>query len=182
VLAVIRARSATRVRSAILAAAVVALIAVGCGSPGPATAPPAGVPQQSSGPPRSADPPAVGDGPPDAALLVPDGDPVVGQLGTYVWRDAGSDSPWLPGTPVELVGGRSILFGLRAAVPVETWAAAYADVRVEPGSVPRSIPLQSLAVPLEVAPPPPGRWTVVLRVTFGDGLGEAGYFWLVTMR
>ena len=52
----------------------------------------------SASPTDAPSPSAIGDGPPDAELAAEGGDPVTGQLGTYIWAGAGSDSPWLRGS------------------------------------------------------------------------------------
>ena len=46
--------------------------------------------------------------PPDASLAAEGGDPVPGQLGTFTWAGGGSDSPWLPGTPITVGAGESL--------------------------------------------------------------------------
>jgi hypothetical protein len=169
------------------AALLAAVIASACGStPVPserATEPPAPVsapvsstaamtPAPSAAP--STEPGAV---PPDAALLAGAGDPVRGQLGSYVWRETGSDSPWLPGSPVTIEPGRSLRFGLSFEVPVTDWSARYAP----PGEPSPGTPvgLVNGAAPLEVTPPPSGDWTLALTVTFGQGLGSATWYWRV---
>ena len=35
-------------------------------------------------------------------------DPTEGQLGTFVWAGGGSDSPWLPGTPIAAASGETL--------------------------------------------------------------------------
>jgi len=161
--------SGPRSATAILAVACIALAAMACGSSGPTGAP-------SVSPP----PASVGSLPPDAALLVPDGDPVVGQLGAYVWREAGSDSPWLPGAPVSVVPTRSLRFAMSADVPVDGWTARYARTGDPfPGG---PLALANGSATLEVDPPPSGTWTVVLHVRFGAGLGDAAYYWRVLVE
>ena len=164
--------SGTRIATTVLAVACVALTAVACGSPGPTASP------STTSTPVAASLPA--DRPPDAALLVPDGEPVVGQLGGYVWRDAGSDAPWLPGTAVTVSPTRPLVFALSVDTPVEGWTARYAP----PGNAfpTGPVPLAAGSTPLEIVPPPSGTWTVALRVTFGDGLGDAAYYWRVRVE
>jgi hypothetical protein len=115
--------------------------------------------------------------PPEAALIAGVGDPIPGQLGSYTWRETGSDSPWLPGSPVTVDPGRSLRFGLSFEAPVAGWEARYAT----PGdpSPSRPVGLRNGAVPLEVELPPPGEWSVALTVAYGRGLGTATYYWLV---
>lgn len=172
----------TRLRSALV---LVVVLLVGCAGP-----PPSPVPAASEAPstpplatpatspvPASDQLPGAGDLPPEAALLVPDGDPVVGQLGSYTWRETGSDAPWLPGTPVAVDAARSLRFALSFDVPVDTWSARYAA----PGELSPTLvtPLDIGGAPLEVEPPPAGRWSLAMTITFGDGLGSATYYWQV---
>ncbi len=164
-----------------------AAIVAGCGSPlvpsDRATEAPAAtssaVPSATPIAPASMAVPSTEPGavPPDAALLAAGADPVPGQLGSYVWRETGSDAPWLPGSPVTVESGRSLRFGLSFAVPVADWSARYAP----PGepSPDRPTGLANGAAPLEVAPPPSGEWTVALGVTLGQGLGSATWYWRV---
>ncbi len=165
----------TRLR---VATAVLAVLVMGCASPAPSNAPPASLPQASApGSHAPATTTVPGDVPPDAALLVPDGDPVIGQLGSYTWGDSGSDSPWLPGAIAPADGSRSLRFGLSFDVPVAEWRARYAT----PGEAApaRPVGLAVGALPLEVAAPPVGSWTVALTVVFAGGRGDATYYWRV---
>src|SRR5688500_217654 len=99
----------------LLGVTMLAAVAVACGpggSPdgGGSQAPsPVGASAGPTGPAPSA---AGRDAPPDAFLAVEGGDPVVGQLGTYVWLDTGSDSPWLPGAPLAVGAGEPLTLGL----------------------------------------------------------------------
>ena len=52
--------------------------------------------------------------PPAATLAVEGGDPVTGQLGTFTWGDGGSDSPWLPGSPIAVGTGEHLTVSHRA--------------------------------------------------------------------
>jgi hypothetical protein len=168
--------------------AVLAVVVMGCASPAPSATPP---PSRSSPEPAAttqaatrtaaATPSAApGELPPDAALLVAEGDPVVGQLGSYTWGQAGSDSPWLPGAAAVVDGAMSLRFGLSFDVPVAEWQARYSPPG-EPAPE-RPVGLDAGALPLEVASPPDGSWTVALTVVFAGGRGDATYYWRIEVR
>lgn len=119
--------------------------------------------------------------PPDATLTVDGGDPVVGEQGTWSWNSASSDAPWLPGYPIHVGASERLTFTMAARVPIDTWRVS----RVPPSSVPGGDGIVQMAegtgVPISFVPPPPGRWSVSVEVTFGDGLGDAAYYWAVTV-
>ena len=118
----------------VLALAIMVVLA-GCG--GPATSPIASgaptatsattassevVPDASGAPPTptavaaTTIPPSSVAGvaePPVASLAAEGGDPVVGQLGSYIWADGGSDAPWLPGRTDHRRSGRAAGDGRR---------------------------------------------------------------------
>jgi hypothetical protein len=118
--------------------------------------------------------------PPSAALAVEGGDPVAGQLGTFTWGDGGSDSPWLPGTPISVGTNERLTVTIAGSVGVATWSAK----RVPAGSTrgAGSIGLATGGPPIAFDGPPPGSWSVQVIVDFDDGLGSATYYWLVTVR
>ena len=120
------------------------------------------------------------EGPPTATLVVDGGDPVPGQLGTHVWRESGSDAPWLPGTPIAVGTGEALVLSLDPSVAVAGWSARYAPAESDGTGGTTSIG-DGTGLPVLTALPP-GRWTVAVRVTFADGLGEASYFWAVEVR
>jgi hypothetical protein len=66
--------------------------------------------------PASAEPPA-------ASLAAEGGEPVTGQLGSFTWHGAGSDSPWLPGAPVHVGDGEPLTVVLADDIPVTEWTA-----------------------------------------------------------
>jgi hypothetical protein len=111
------------------------------------------------------------DRPPDALL-----NGVAGALGSFTWREAGSDSGWLPGSTLSIAGATPLAVNLGPPAPVGHWSARYAV-----GGRPDDTGAKGLAEgegPLRPLPAPPiGRWTIELHVTFGDGLGDAVYFW-----
>jgi hypothetical protein len=128
-----------------------------------------------SGIPSSAATAAAVDGPPAARLSAEGGDPVTGQLGTFTWADAGSDSPWLPGAPIAVGAGEPLTVAFAPDIAIETWRAR---------SVPSTATGPDGATELGVgrgtptfASPGAGSWTVEIHVAFGDGSGDASYFW-----
>lgn len=134
--------------------------------------PPTPSPERSTYPP-SAQAPAVG--PPASLLAAEGGDPVTGQLGTYAWRNTGSDSPWLPGSPITIGAGEPLRVTFDQAVGVASWRARM---------VPAGSDGPAGATPLGQGPgeptfqaPGPGSWTVEVHVVFEGGAGDASYFW-----
>jgi hypothetical protein len=181
-------------RSAVVVAiAVAGAMAAGCGSAVPSalpagtrarvdTLPPSTVPVAPSASraataaaSEAAIRPSPDDLPPDAAVLVTGAEALLGQLGSFTWRTGGSDAPWLQGTRGSVPPDRPLQFGLSRDVPVDEWSVAYAAAGQQ--SPERLVALDPTGAPLEVVPPPAGRWTVVLRVRFGAGLGDAAWYW-----
>jgi hypothetical protein len=158
------------------------LVLVGCSpvaaSPAPAASASSAVATDSAPAPTVTDPsPTVAglDGPPEATLAAEGGDPVVGQLGTYVWFDSGSDAPWLQGSPITVGAGEPVAVTLVPAGNIETWTARFVPagatdptgaVVLGEGSGDPSFPA-----------PRPGAWTVEVAVIFAAGAGKASYFW-----
>ena len=118
--------------------------------------------------------------PPVASLAVEGGDPVAGQLGTFTWGDGGSDSPWLPGSPITVGTGERLTVSIADSVGVASWSAK----RIAAGAVGGSgaIGLGTGGPPVVFDGPPAGSWSVQVIVDFADGLGSATYYWLVTVR
>ena len=113
--------------------------------------------------------------PPDALLAAEGGDPVAGQLGTYIWGDGGSDSPWLPGAPIALGAGEPLIVTLDPATALESWGAVYVPATADGPA--GALPLGDGSGPPAFAAPGAGNWTVDLQVTFADGAGSAHYAW-----
>lgn len=158
-------------------AAAPAITPGGGGSPAPPGATPA-----SSGATVGPSPSVAGrDAPPDAVLSADGGDPVTGQLGTFVWLTTGSDSPWLPGAPLAVGAGEPLTLRLVPDGDIRAWLAR---------SVPAGTQGPDNATTLEdstvlgegtgnptFAAPGPGAWTVEVFVEFAAGAGDASYFW-----
>jgi hypothetical protein len=167
--------------------ALTVLLVLGCSSPVVSTTAPAGTTGPSAipaGPSQeTAGPPPTGDvattslpaAPPTASLAAEGGDPVAGQLGTYVWRDGGSDSPWLRGAPITVGAGEPLSVGVVPITGIASWRArtvpASADGPDGAASVGEGDGSPAFAAPGV------GTWTLEVHVVFVDGLGDASYFW-----
>lgn len=132
--------------------------------------------QSSPGPTATLVPTQAVDGPPAARLAVDGGDPVTGQLGSYVWKDGGSDSPWLPGARIAVGAGETLAMTLDPDVAIGSWRARYVPASADGPGGAASLGEGRAAVAFT---PPPGSWTVEVRVVFGGGRGDASYFWRV---
>jgi len=118
--------------------------------------------------------------PPVASLAVEGGDPVAGQLGSFTWNARGSDSPWLPGTPLNVGTGERLTVTLADDVAVTDWSARQVPAGTVNGS--GGVPLGGGPAPVTFAAPGPGSWSVQVVLRFDGGLGSAAYYWRVTVR
>lgn len=172
------------VRATAIVVLVVAAIAACTGTAAPPT------PGNSPSPPSTSPSPAIAtdapssepsaDGPPAARMAAEGGDPVTGQLGTYVWGDAGSDSPWLPGAPISVGAGEPLTVIVDPVIPVSTWRA-----RMVPSGAAGPAGARQLgqgAGDPRFGAPAPGSWTVEVHVVFVAGRGDASYFWRLDVR
>ncbi len=186
--------SRSTIRRQALAMLAIAFLAGACtgaspsGSAGPSVA--------GSAPPSSAPagtPPAVpslsvtaslsATEPPAASLAVEGGDPVTGQLGTFTWGDGGSDSPWLPGSPIAVGAGERLTVTIGAAIGVATWSAKRIAAGTTGGAgTTGPIGLGTGGPPIAFDAPETGSWSVQVTVDFDGGLGSATYYWFVTVR
>lgn len=124
---------------------------------------------------------AVADLPPSAALTAEGGDPAVGQLGSYTWLDGGSDSPWLPGTPLTVGAREPLTVTIGGGVAVADWSARRVTAGRTDGS--GAIALgEAAGPPVAFAAPATGTWSVQVTVRFANDLGSATYYWLLTVR
>jgi hypothetical protein len=167
-----------------LTATVISLIIAGCAGPVPASSSPsaAGEPAAtiaSTAPSASAVASTAsetpGEVPPDASLAAEGGDPITAQLGTYTWRDTGSDSPWLRGAPIAIGAGEPLTVTLEPVIGVESWRARLVPATADGPA--GAVILGQGPGPIAFTAPAPGAWTVEVAVTFADGLGDASYFW-----
>lgn len=115
------------------------------------------------------------DGPPEATLAAEGGDPVLGQLGTYVWFDSGTDSPWLHGAPMAVGAGEPLTLALVPAGDLDTWTARYVPAAASGPA--NANPLGEGSGDAAFPAPGPGSWTVEVAVVFAVGAGTASYFW-----
>lgn len=114
--------------------------------------------------------------PPDAGLNVEGGDPVTGQLGTFVWGGGGSDSPWLPGAPIGAAAGETLSVTLAPNAAISGWSARLAPASATGGQ--GAIQVGTGPAAMDVTAPGAGSWTLAVTIAFGD-LGSATYFWLL---
>lgn len=108
------------------------------------------------------------------------GDPVVGELGSFSWKNAGSDAPWIPGNPMQVGRGEQLTLSLASSIGIDQWTVARS-----PGSTFGSDIVgmgDGTGTPVSFAAPPRGTWSVAVNVWFADNLGSASYYWLMTVK
>lgn len=161
----------------VLGVAMLAAIAVACGAGGSPGGGPTRTPSPvASGSPPGPSPTAAGrDAPPDAFLAAEGGDPVGGQLGTYVWLDTGSDSPWLPGTPLAVGAGEPLTLTLDPDGEIVAWTARLVPAGAVGPAGARTLGEGSGSPAFEA--PEAGTWSLQVFLRFGPVAGEASYFW-----
>jgi hypothetical protein len=154
-----------------------AVVAIGCvpATPPEGTSPP--TPQASPAAPSIGPSPSLAgrDAPPDAALAAEGGDPVTGQLGTYVWLESGSDAPWLRGAPLAVGAGEPLTVTFIPDGDVGAWSARYVPAAAQGRG--GAITLGTGTGSTGFSAPGPGTWTVELAVEFPAAAGHASYFW-----
>jgi hypothetical protein len=150
------------------------------GAGGPSSTPivKATAPASTATPNASA--PVAGSGPPPAQLGAEGGEPVTGQLGTFVWHDEGSDSPWLPGAPITVGHGEPLSVTFASPVGVASWSARTVDARAD-GPAGATALGDGSGTPAFDAPAA-GAWTLEVHVVFADDAGDASYFWRLDVR
>jgi len=174
-----------------LAAVVVAIVAAcatvpttvpasGRPAPSPAVTTPSMVAPTPLTAPVSTIAPTARSEPPAASISVEGGDPVVGQLGTFTWGNGGSDSPWLPGSPIAVGSGERLTVTIADGVGMATWSARRVPAGTSDGS--GAVVLGTGGPPIAFDSPPVGAWSVQLAVDFDGGVGSAWYYWLVSVR
>lgn len=142
------------------------------GSPGPGTPTVPASPDGTAGPSPSL---AGRDAPPDALLAAEGGEAVIGQLGTYVWFETGSDSPWLPGARLAVGTGEPLMLTLAPDGEIRAWRARIVPAAVDGPAGATSIGEGTGAPAFDA--PGTGAWTVEVFVEFAAGVGDASYFW-----
>lgn len=158
----------------------VSAVAVACGSArtdgGASPTPPASQGATIVPSPAGPSPSLAGrDAPPDAVLAADGGDPVTGQLGTFVWFGTGSDAPWLPGAALRVGAREPLTLRLVPDGAIDGWTARY--VPAATGSPEGAKALGQGAGSVAFGAPDAGDWTVEVSITFAGGAGEAVYFW-----
>jgi len=160
-------------------ALLITLIVMACGNaaqgPSGSTAP-AAAPTAATATPPPATPPIASpaDLPPDARLMVEGGDPVVGQLGSFTFAGGGSDSPWLPGSPVAIGADEPVTVTLSDGQAIASWTARRAAAGATNGAGATLIGEGGAVVAFKA--PGPGSWTVEVEIRFTSG-GSATYYW-----
>ena len=182
-----RARIATSLLALLLAACSASTPATSSPRPSgtvtPSTAPAASPTPTDPRPTASASPsatiqasvPVAGSGPPAAQLLAEGGEPVTAQLGTYVWHDAGSDSPWLSGAPIAVGHGEPLSVTFTPRAGVAAWQARTVPA-ARSGPAGATFVGEGTGLPRFDAPGA-GTWTLEVHVVFTDDAGDASYFW-----
>lgn len=115
---------------------------------------------------------------PAASIAVEGGDPVFGELGSFSWKNSGSDSPWLDGSPIHVGAGEQLVLTLAEPVAINTWQVS----RVLPGNrdgVGAVGMAEGSGEPVTFIAPPSGTWSVSVSLLFADNLGGAAYYWLI---
>jgi hypothetical protein len=175
----VRARGAGSFGLAILVLVAMAACAAPAATP---AASPAAIPSPSAVPspagvvspsPNSAEPQ-----PPSALLSVAAGAAVAGSLGGYTFRGTGSDSPWLPGTPIAVpaTGGAARVL-LDPPVGIASWRARRAPPGDTTGASATAIASGSGPIAFSLD----GRaGTLVVLVEFADNQGSAAWYWKVS--
>lgn len=158
------------------------LLTIACTATSPDGSPAGSVASQMPGtsPTPVASPSLTSAEPPSAALAAEGGDAVAGQLGSFTWNGGGSDSPWLPGTPIELGAGEPLTVTVADGVVVSDWSARRVPAGTANGS--GAVGLGGGPAPITFRAPDPGSWSVQVLVRFASGLGSASYYWQLTVR
>lgn len=146
----------------------------------PSSAPPTASPEPTESLPPTPRPAGY---PPDALLAAEGGDPVAGEIGSYTWLNAGSDSPWLPGNPITVGAGETLTVTIEPAVNLEQWTASREVWQVLPGGGPTvGVGQGGPGQPITFTAPPAGTWALDVSVWFTGGRGSAAYYWKLEVR
>jgi hypothetical protein len=177
-----------------LALVAMSLLFAGCGGAGAGTTGPDPSATAAPAPPSTADEsplvrspdvppsgspsgePAIPE-PPAASIGVEGGDPVVGELGSFGWQNSGSDSPWLPGSPIHVGSGERLTLSLAEPLALASWTAARVPADDRDG---QSVGLgEGSGGPVAFDAPPPGTWSVQVTLWFAGNLGSAAWYWRI---
>ncbi len=138
-------------------------------------------PQVTQAPAMTPAPTVAGiDAPPEALLAAEGGDPVMGQLGTYIWMNGGSDAPWLRGAPINVGAGEPLSVTFLPGIDVASWRTRYVPAASDGETGGAS--LGEGAGPPAFLAPAIGSWTVAVTVTFLQDAGDANYYWRLDVQ
>lgn len=124
--------------------------------------------------------------PPLGVLNPADSVGIPGELGSYTYDGAGSDSPWLPARGLEAVPvttGSTLTLTLQDGSAFGMWTVRASKAANEDG-----IPVRGLAsggddaatvTAAEIHAPPAGSWVVAATLYFPQEGGDATYYWLL---
>lgn len=118
--------------------------------------------------------------PPAASLSVEGGDPVVGELGSFGWKNGASDSPWLPGYPIRVGLGERLTLTMAEPVEISEWSVERTPAATF-GRDPIVGMSQGIGEPVSFPAPPAGSWSVHVGLLFAKG-GSAAYFWQIDVE
>jgi hypothetical protein len=123
--------------------------------------------------------------PPSALLSVNVRGAYAGELGSYLFRGTGSDSPWIPARtlrPVTVRAGAVLSVRLERGL-IGPWSADVAPARDEQGAALTRLGGNESGVPsrrsVRIPAPPRGSWVLMINVGFADGSGSAAYYWRI---
>ncbi len=176
-----------------LLAVMAVIVAAACGAATPSSTARSSADGQSasvtaSGNPEAATLPpensAGGALPPSASLRVAEAPELhPGELGTYTFRGAGSDAPWLPARMLDAVqvqAGTGLTVSLEGGNLIDSWEAVVARSADEQGVQTTPLGQQTLPRPeagAVFAAPESGSWVLAVSLGYADDEGVGVYFW-----
>ena len=163
-----------------------ALMVGGCASAPPTATPPTAGAGATAGSPAASESEA---GQPPAAFLAVDGrGSVEGELGSYTFGAAGSDSPWLPARALDGVAaapGARLIITLAGGQPIGTWSAVIAAAGDDQAVNKRALgesQAGGLGPAITLPAPSRGDWVLMVQLAYGDGSGSGAYYWEINVR
>jgi hypothetical protein len=158
----------------LLVSLAVVVAVVGCDAgPAPSPSTPAGGPSAPT--------------PPAAILSTPEGAQKEGEVGSYTYRGAGTDTPWLPADaldPFTVSADEPLTVRLQddVAASSATGAVAAADDREGAALRPVRIVGPLATGGFEVPSQPTGSWVLFVELVYADGSGSGAYYWHLDVR